>query len=572
MGPGTGRSGGPRATPADTLRALAGDISDYLASRGELLQGIAADPAYAPRAASGREALAQIINRTPEEGRARFDEVFANPFMGAMPVAGIFAGVGAKTADLAKLRVAEDMAGKGAEPEAIRAATGWFQGPDQKWRFEIPDDAARLTSAGDGPASAVLQHDELFKAYPELAQNPVERAPPRYGGEGSFDPSTGEISISPRLDNDRARSTLLHELQHAVQQNEEFARGGSLVGAVVNNDARKVFAKLYKERLDAILDPGTLENFAKSAGFDSVAEAKPFYDQHVKNLAEMRRKGVPSHLDLAAQETAQRQTYERMAGEVEARDVQSRADFTPEQRAATAPYSSQGIAPDDMIVLPRSGGVQASEELPMDEASRAARATEMGFTTDAYHGTSKDFRSARPSNQSGMSQDMFFVAENPRFANQFADASGWIDRGKYMGQTRGSNVMPMKVDASNVLDVSNPEHKAGLVDFLANRHGMPTKDAAAWLDRRTVNGRVDWSFGDAADYAKQAGFSGVRFNDAGNEPSIGFFDTRKVRSRFAAFDPAKRDSTDLLAALGPLLAVMGIGAGAMGVDREPAEQ
>jgi hypothetical protein len=30
MGPGTGRSGGPRATPADTLRALAGDISEYL--------------------------------------------------------------------------------------------------------------------------------------------------------------------------------------------------------------------------------------------------------------------------------------------------------------------------------------------------------------------------------------------------------------------------------------------------------------------------------------------------------------------------------------------------------------
>jgi hypothetical protein len=32
MGPGTGRSGGPRATPADTLRALAGDISEYLGS------------------------------------------------------------------------------------------------------------------------------------------------------------------------------------------------------------------------------------------------------------------------------------------------------------------------------------------------------------------------------------------------------------------------------------------------------------------------------------------------------------------------------------------------------------
>lgn len=151
MGPGTGRSVGPRATPMDTLRALAGDISDYLASRGELLQGIAADPAYAPRAASGREALAQIINRTPEEGRARFDEVFANPFMGAMPVAGIFAGMGAKTADLAKLRVAEDMAGKGAEPEAIRAATAPYSS-----QGIAPEDMIVLPRSGGVQASVSL--------------------------------------------------------------------------------------------------------------------------------------------------------------------------------------------------------------------------------------------------------------------------------------------------------------------------------------------------------------------------------------------------------------------------------
>jgi hypothetical protein len=52
--------------------------------------------------------------------------------------------------------------------------------------------------------------------------------------------------------------------------------------------------------------------------------------------------------------------YNRVAGEVEARDVQSRADFAPDQRAATAPYTSQGIAPEDMIVLNRGGGVQES--------------------------------------------------------------------------------------------------------------------------------------------------------------------------------------------------------------------
>lgn len=382
MGPGTGRSGGPRATPADTLRALAGDISEYLTSRGELLQQMAADPAYAPRASSGREALSQIINRTPEEARARFDEVFASPFMGAMPVAGIFAGVGAKTADLAKLRVAEDMAGKGADPEAIRAATGWFQGPDQKWRFEIPDNAATATLDGKAalsatgpvdrrPMSHFLKHEELFEAYPELAdaQTVVRLRAGPY--EGWFSPGRDGgmvIDVGAARPQD-ARSVMLHELQHGVQTLEGFAPGSS------PRLASGPWAEA-KGTLGAIDNYVTIAPYLKEAGgnpwkasdlYEATHGTRDRYDgNYIKYL--ISRFGGKSEEELDAlirrNETvsglSNDEIYRRTAGEVEARDVQSRADFTPEQRAATAPYSSQGIAPEDMIVLPRSGGVQAS--------------------------------------------------------------------------------------------------------------------------------------------------------------------------------------------------------------------
>jgi hypothetical protein len=46
-----------------------------------------------------------------------------------------------------------------------------------------------------------------------------------------------------------------------------------------------------------------------------------------------------------------RDQYMRTAGEIEARDVQARMNFTPAQRAAVAPYSSQNVSEEDAIVM-----------------------------------------------------------------------------------------------------------------------------------------------------------------------------------------------------------------------------
>ncbi|MFW5910908.1 MAG: LPD23 domain-containing protein, partial [Thiohalospira sp.] len=58
-----------------------------------------------------------------------------------------FAGKGAKTADVYSQKHARRLIREGVDPEEARRRTGWFKGPDGRWRFEISDDEARLKPA-----------------------------------------------------------------------------------------------------------------------------------------------------------------------------------------------------------------------------------------------------------------------------------------------------------------------------------------------------------------------------------------------------------------------------------------
>ncbi|MBQ8517122.1 MAG: hypothetical protein IJ498_06040 [Akkermansia sp.] len=76
----------------------------------------------------------------------------------------------------------------------------------------------------------VLEYEELYEAYPDLRWLPVY-----FEDLGMFTRGLlsrkGDypdyISVNERLDEDEVRSTLLHEIQHAIQTLEVFAAGGS---------------------------------------------------------------------------------------------------------------------------------------------------------------------------------------------------------------------------------------------------------------------------------------------------------------------------------------------------------
>ena len=75
----------------------------------------------------------------------------------------------------------------------------------------------------------ILHHPELYQAYPHLKDMPVWPMPDRHvkeGVRGMFSPSNNGIFMSPAKPND-FHSTLLHEVQHAIQEFEGFAKGGN---------------------------------------------------------------------------------------------------------------------------------------------------------------------------------------------------------------------------------------------------------------------------------------------------------------------------------------------------------
>ena len=108
-------------------------------------------PARALKAATSAAALpgdvyAGRVDPTSDEAIGRAFDLAGVLGTGGMSVArpgaaGVFGGRLAKSANLDALKEAEQMGARGANRQEIWDKTGWFQGADKKWRFEIPDDA-----------------------------------------------------------------------------------------------------------------------------------------------------------------------------------------------------------------------------------------------------------------------------------------------------------------------------------------------------------------------------------------------------------------------------------------------
>ena len=81
-----------------------------------------------------------------------------------------FAGEKALNASANKLSKAKAMLEKGEDEVKIWQSTGWYKDKDGARKFEIGDSKARLNPnfQSGGRLGELLEHEELFKAYPEL--------------------------------------------------------------------------------------------------------------------------------------------------------------------------------------------------------------------------------------------------------------------------------------------------------------------------------------------------------------------------------------------------------------------
>lgn len=304
---------------------------------------------------------------------------------------GMFAGRRAKTADHNALAQAEKMAAEGASRDDIWNRTGWFQGADDKWRFEIDDSQANMNWwTRNGRLKNVLDHDALNDAYPSIGNIQTWQSKGMNAlSAGGYSPhGTGvmgkwlkpaQIEYSPIYEALRGpeatASTLLHEAQHAIQQREGFARGAK----------EREYSMTADKYMDDIHKPDSHFQHAKSAVApyadammerDGLSIKRPNWrDAPDSEMLKRMDEGfawddMRAKYEARAYDEINQLAYTKSAGEVEARNVQARKSMTPEQRRATPPWLTQEM-PFEQQFLQQHG-----KRSPLPKTSPKAQSTD----------------------------------------------------------------------------------------------------------------------------------------------------------------------------------------------------
>lgn len=200
----------------------------------------------------------------------------------------------------------------------------------------------------------------------------------------------------------------------------------------------------------------------------------------------------------------------------------------------------------------------AGDDLAMDHVSRMARAKEQGFDVDnvMFHGSSKDIKAFDP-DATGVFSSSDAVG-NTSFTPDPSQASRYAEEGIYEVWDEDLN---RGID--NAINVGGKKSAEG-----ANVGAYLLPDDIKVINSEGKSHSAYWMT-EQQEKARREGFKGVRFegmmDDTYYNPNgmptdtTKIFDPKNIRSVNAAFDPAKRESSNLLASLAPIA----VGAGAL---------
>lgn len=303
---------------------------------------------------SARAPLTEFIASVavPTPGGIAKGAALAAPALG-----GIFIGKGAKTWDALAAQKAKMLADMGTDPRTIWQQTGTWKGPDGKWRQEIsdktaqydPESLADLKALDDfnylkhtQPLGGTVEHPQLYKAYPDIGDIPVHFMPTKdlKGADGSYSYKHNRLTLADTPKDQK--SIALHETQHAIQGREGFARGGSPEGMIlalekIAEQKRQQAQEMF--RLSSANDP-----------LDPLRLVKPGARKKGLELEKEARALDQKAMNAYHSEQAKFDLYQRLAGEAEARAVQSRMNMTPAQRRATFPEESYDVPLNELII------------------------------------------------------------------------------------------------------------------------------------------------------------------------------------------------------------------------------
>jgi GGDEF domain-containing protein len=297
------------------------------------------------------------------------------------------------TADLSNqetknLSIAKRMLEDSKDMETIRLATGWFQGlKDKKWRYEISDKNSTFLqkdiSEKSVDLSSVLIFPELYKKYPEAKQIKVTYLPKQID-EGRISAAYGRgddgkkyILVSRHQPNQwELQKAITHELQHWIQEKEGFADGANLdelEGEKIDfKDLEKqwnIVSTAWNIKRD-LSRPDNTANLDEIIGMyeDLQGHQIDYQIPHLINSKTVEELGKEAKSLREQVETSKfykytpYQMYMNSAGEIEARDIESRYGLSDEQRKYIKPVHTTEKYQADMLF-------QTDEELIKDAST-----------------------------------------------------------------------------------------------------------------------------------------------------------------------------------------------------------
>lgn len=293
-----------------------------------------------------------------------------------------------KTYRMDNLKVAEKMERGKKDAKAIKLATGWERGADGKWRYEMPDAKIKdMKDIGgghivkrfdddmlwnDGKLADVIDAPGLFEAYPQLKDVRIDTDAIMNDmpSNGVYNAKTNTITI--HADELKYMNSILnHEIQHAIQYIEGFAKGGSpeqmekefkeaqdewkarayayeleekakeMGGEYNQSEVEKALVEEYKD-LDMSDELPNKETRIKGFNYFARGYADRNMDDAIKRfrLNESTRSDFDSYKE-----------YLKLAGEVESRNVEKRLGMTDEERRNSLAEETEDVNRDEQIVM-----------------------------------------------------------------------------------------------------------------------------------------------------------------------------------------------------------------------------
>ena len=156
-----------------------------------------------------------------------------------------------RATDAEQIARAQELEAQGENAKTIWSETHLTRDGGGAWVREISDRGAKLYPNGNARGEKgsrladYLEHPELYEAEPGIADINVELGTLSESEKGKYSPQERTLRFAKDTFKNKSMSDIMHEVQHAIQNEEELATGGS---------RKLAYAALVSDAYEAVKD------------------------------------------------------------------------------------------------------------------------------------------------------------------------------------------------------------------------------------------------------------------------------------------------------------------------------